>query len=93
MGKYVNPNRFVGEKFSPPKQNILGKTATNLGKKLDFLAATTAIFASPQQLGGVVDILAGMFTLFKNRVFGRDLQVVETLDASITQKRYELGLG
>jgi hypothetical protein len=93
LGKYVNPNRFVGDKFSPPDQWIIGKAATNLWQKLDFVLATTAIFTSPQQWWGLKDLFAGILTLFKNSVFARDLQRVEKLDAAVTQTRYELGLG
>lgn len=92
LGKYVNPNRFAGDKFSPPDQWILGKAATNLWQKLDFVLATTAIFTSPQQWWGLKDLFAGILTLFKNKVFARDMRAVEKLDAAITQTRYELGL-
>lgn len=93
LGKYVSPDRFVWNTFSPPQQGILGKAATSLGQKLNFLLATTAIFTSPQQAGGLKDIFAGIMVLFKNSVFARDLQRVEKLDSDVTQKRYELGLG
>lgn len=93
LGKYVNPNWFVGDKFTPPDMGLLKQATTSLTQKLDFLLATTAIFTSPQQWWGLKDIFAGILTLFKNKVFSRDLQRVEKLDADITQKRYELGLG
>jgi hypothetical protein len=35
--------------FSPPQQNIVGKAATNLNQKLDYVLATTAIFSSVKQ--------------------------------------------
>jgi hypothetical protein len=49
LGKYVNPNWFAGEKFSPPDMGIVKKLTTSLAQKLDFLLATTAVFASPEQ--------------------------------------------
>jgi hypothetical protein len=93
LGKYVNPNWFVGDKFSPPDMGIAWKAATSLAQKLDFLLATTAVFTSPEQWWGVQDIFAGILTLFKNKVFSRDLQQIQKLDADVTQKRYELWLG
>ncbi|MFA7717306.1 MAG: hypothetical protein WC875_01150 [Candidatus Absconditabacterales bacterium] len=92
LGKYVNPNRFEGDKFVPPQQNIISKGVRNVVQKLDFMAATTAILTSPQQWGGVKDLLAGFVTLFKSNVFERDLKVVEQLDAALTEKRYQIGL-
>ncbi len=93
LWSYVNPDRFVGGSFRPPQQNIADKTTTYLWQKLDYLLATTAIFTSPQQIGWLKDIFAWITVLFKPRVFSRDLQLVEKLDAEITQKRYELWLG
>lgn len=92
LGKFVNPNRFVWDKFSPPAMGILGKAATSIAQKLDFLLATTAIFTSPQQWWWLKDIFAGILILFKNKVFARDMQRVEKLDSAVTQTRYELGL-
>ncbi len=92
IGKYVNPNRFEGDTFIPPKLGVVSKITKNVWQKLNFLAATTAIFTSPQQWWWLKDMFAGILTLFKNKIFGRDLQVVEKIDASLTQKRYELWL-
>ena len=93
LGKYVNPNWFVGTKFSPPDKNIIGKTWDDVKQKFNFGIATTAILVSPQQLWGLTDFFAGIATLFRNTVFSRDLQRLEALDSSITQKKYEIGLG
>ena len=90
LWKYVNPNWFVGDKFSPPDMGIVGKAVTSVVQKMDFLLATTAIFTSPQQWWWLKDVFAGILTLFKNKVFSRDLQRVEKLDAAVTQTRYEL---
>ena len=92
IGKYVSPNRFEWNTFTPPKQGLADKLATNISQKLNFVAATTAIFTSPQQWWGVTDIFAGILALFKNGVFMRDLQSVQKMDALLTQKKYELGL-
>lgn len=93
LGRFVNPNWFKWAKFDPPQENLLRKIKTNVYEKADFLIATTAIFVSPQQFGGLTDLFAGISTLFKNKVFNRDLQRVDTIDEAVTQKRYEIGLG
>lgn len=92
IGKYVDPNWFEGNIFNPPQQSIKDKVITNLSQKLNFVAATTAIFTSPQQWWGLKDLFAGIIILFKNKVFFRDLQAVQTIDALLTQKKYELGM-
>lgn len=90
LGKPVNPNRFKWATFDPPKQNILNKAGTALKQTLSFITATTAILASPQQWGGVQDLLAGIIALFKGSVFTRDIQAVDRIDSALTQKRYEV---
>lgn len=92
LGKPVNPNRFEGDTFKPLQQNIKTRASRLLEQTLSFMTATTAIFTSPQQWGGVQDLLAGIMILFKNKVFARDLQAVERIDSALSQKKYELGM-
>jgi len=93
LWRYVNPNWFVGTVFAPPEQNIIGRAATNVGQKMNYLAATTAIFVSPKQRWWIKELLAGILVLFHPDVFARDLKRIEQLQSDITQKRYELGIG
>lgn len=93
LGEYVNPNWFVGNEFSPPKQNMVDDITTAIGQRLNYIAATTAIFVAPQQLWWLKVFFAGMINLFQQEIFARDTRRVEQLESEITQKRYELGMG
>lgn len=92
LGKYVHPNRFQWDAFMPPEQNVLDKTLSSVDQALDFSVATTAIFSSPQQFGWAKDVLAWILVLFKNEVFLRDMRLLEDVQATLSQKKYELGL-
>ena len=65
LGAYVNPNRFQGDTFAPPPQNIFTKTVNTLNQNLDFVIATTAIFTSPQQYGGALDVFSNLLSVFQ----------------------------
>jgi len=92
VGEYVNPNRFIGDTFTPPAKTVVGTLAKNIEQKLKFGLATTAIFSSPINLAGVKDAVWWIILLSKNKVFLRDNKIVEELESQVNDKRYELGL-
>ena len=92
LGKYVNPNWFVWNTFTPPKQSLLTKALTNISQKLQFGVATTAIFSSPSNVAGLKDMLWWVVLLAKNHVFLRDNKLVEQMESLVDNKKYELGL-
>ena len=92
VGKYVNPNRFIGNDFNPPAKTVVGKLAKNIEQKAKFGLASTAIFSSPVNFAWLKDVLWWTVLLSKNKVFLRDAKIVETLESQVSDKRYELGL-
>jgi len=92
LGKYVNPNRFKWNAFTPPKKTTLGRLARNIWQKLQFGAATAAIIWSPANFAWLKDMFGWVILLFKNRVFLRDSMLIQTLESNLNNKKYELGL-
>lgn len=92
LGQYVNPNRFIWNNFSPPTQWVIGKVMRNIGQKIKFGFASTAIFSSPVNVAGLKDMLWWVVLLSKNQVFLRDNKLVEQMESQVNDKKYELGL-
>ncbi len=92
VGKYVDPNRFNGNTFAPPKQNIISKLARNVDQKLKFGLASATILVDPANIGGVKDIAGWTTLLFRNKVFLRDTKLVNDLEALLATKKLELWL-
>lgn len=90
LWQYVNPNRFKGEVFDPPTQNIVDKVSRNIAQKLTFSAATLAVLTNPINFFGTKDIAWWTALLGKNKVFLRDVKLIEDLEATLTTKKYEL---
>lgn len=90
--QYVNPNRFEGNEFVPPVQNVVSRTARNIAQKFSFGVASTAIFSNPLTLAGGKDLLWWVVLLAKHNVFLRDTKVLENIESLLASKKYELGV-
>jgi len=92
LGKYVNPNRFKGNIFEPPPQNVIDRVARNVSQKIKFGLASTAIFSSPVNRAGVKDVAGWTVLLAKNKIFLRDTKLVQDMESLLATKKTELGL-
>lgn len=92
-GKYVNPNRFEGNKFSPPAQNLVQGALTNVDQKISTVTALGAIAGSLQDRWWVKDLAWSTAISSKNKVFARDWKTLEGLSSLVNDKKYELWLG
>ncbi|MFA5748154.1 MAG: hypothetical protein WC872_03525 [Candidatus Absconditabacterales bacterium] len=93
LGKYVNPNWFDGNKFSPPDMSLIGEGSRNISQKISTSIADLAIFTDFTNRGGIKDESLGIIILAKNKIFLRDRKKLEEMDRKITAKKYELGVG
>lgn len=95
IGKYVNPNRYEGNVFVPPKTNPVSALMRNATQKLTFGVATLAVATSWRawNFWGFKDIWWSVALLAKNKVFLRDNKLVETLESQLSDKKLELSLG
>ena len=92
VGQYVNPNRYEGNVFVAPQNNLVGKLARNVAQKVKFWLASTAIFSTSLWFWALKEIAGGTVLVTKNKVFLRDSKIVEDLESQLNTKRYELGL-
>ncbi len=92
LWQYVNPNRFLGNTFSPPQQGIVTKLARNIAQKIKFWLASTAIFSNISNFSGTKDMLGWIFLAGKNKVFMRDAKLLEQVETIVNTKKYELGV-
>ncbi len=94
LWKYVNPNRFKGNIFTPPAaSSLLDRLGRNITQKLLFAAAVAAILTKPQDAVGLNDFVWLFALLVKNRVYLRDIKVIWDVESIVSTKKYELGAG
>lgn len=92
VGQYVNPNRYEGNVFVAPQNNLVWKLARNVAQKVKFWLASTAIFSTSLWFWALKEVAGGTILVAKNKVFLRDSKTVEELESQLNTKRYELGL-
>jgi len=92
LGKYVNPNRFEGNRFVSPEKSIVSRITRNLVQKTTFGVAAIAIFANPVNVFGGKDVMGNVVLVSKNRVFLRDTKLLEEIESQLSTKKLEIGL-